>query len=76
MKNKLFKDTLHGFTVYAGSKITAWGLIRNKCHHLGLEVPTLDKIILNEVEKSQSEAEANEPLTLEDNYELYPSTIR
>jgi len=37
-------DTLHGFTAEALSKHIAWGLIRNKCHELKKEVPTIDKI--------------------------------
>lgn len=40
-----FKDTIHGFTALGKSKNTAWMLIRNKCHELNLEVPTMDKIV-------------------------------
>mgnify|MGYP005653591147 CR=1 FL=1 len=45
MKKKTYKDLIHGFTAIAGSKITAWALIRNKCHELKLEIPTVDKVI-------------------------------
>lgn len=45
MKNKYYKDTIHGFTAYCSSRQGAWMLIRNKCHELKLEVPTLDKIV-------------------------------
>lgn len=45
MKQKLYKDTIHGFTAMAGSKNGAWMLIRSKCKELGLEVPTFDKIV-------------------------------
>ncbi len=45
MTPKLYKDTIHGLTAVAGSRTTAWMLIRNKCKELGLEVPTIDKII-------------------------------
>ena len=44
MKKQLYKDSLHGFEALASSKTSAWMLIRNKCHELGLEVPTIDKI--------------------------------
>lgn len=42
---RLFKDTLNGFTAQSMSKSGAWMLIRNRCHELKKEVPTLDKII-------------------------------
>ena len=41
---KLYKDTIHGKTARAGSRITAWALIRNWCRQNNKEVPTLDKI--------------------------------
>jgi len=44
MKQKLYRDTIHGFKALASSKNGAWMLIRNKCHQLKLEVPTFDKI--------------------------------
>lgn len=44
-KETIWKDTVHGFIAVCKSKTVAWGLIRNKCHELKLEVPTLDKII-------------------------------
>lgn len=46
MKKKIYKDSIHGFEAVSNSKTGAWMLIRNKCHELGLEVPTLDKIII------------------------------
>ena len=45
MKDKFWKDTIHGFTAKCKSKSTAWALIRNKCHELKIEVPTFDKIV-------------------------------
>lgn len=45
MKEKLYRDTIHGFTALAISKNMAWMLIRVKCHNLNLEVPTIDKIV-------------------------------
>jgi hypothetical protein len=45
MKDKLWKDTIHGFIVKCRSKSMAWALIRNKCHELKLEVPTFDRIV-------------------------------
>lgn len=45
MEDKLWKDTIHGFTAKCRSKSMAWSLIRNKCHAFNLEVPTLDKIV-------------------------------
>lgn len=46
MKQRIYKDSIHGFEAISNSKTGAWMLIRNKCHELGLEVPTLDKIII------------------------------
>lgn len=45
MKERLFKDEIHGFTTKCGSEKIAWALIRNKCHDLKLQVPTLDQIV-------------------------------
>ena len=45
MKDKFWKDTIHGFTANCKSKSAAWALIRNKCHELKIEVPTFDKIV-------------------------------
>lgn len=45
MKKKIFTDTIHGFRAETPSKMMAWALIRNECHELGLQVPTLDKIV-------------------------------
>ena len=44
MKQKIYKDSLHGFEAKSNSKTAAWMLIRNKCHELRLEVPTIDKV--------------------------------
>jgi len=44
MKQKIYTDSLHGFEAKSNSKTSAWMLIRNKCHELGLEVPTIDKV--------------------------------
>ena len=41
---KTFRDSIHGFTANSKSPQGAWMLIRNKCHELKLEVPTMDKI--------------------------------
>lgn len=43
-KERLFKDTLHGFKAKCEFRNTAWMLIRAKCLELKLEVPTFDKI--------------------------------
>ena len=48
MKKKYYKDSVYGFIAYASSRSAAWMLIRNKCHELKLEVPTLDKILNEE----------------------------
>lgn len=42
---KTYKDTIHGFTAKGLSRQTAWGLIRNKCHELKLQVPMLNEIV-------------------------------
>lgn len=42
---KEYRDTIHGFIALGRGKTMAWMLIRNKCHELKLEVPTLDKIV-------------------------------
>lgn len=42
---KMYMDKIHGFKVYSVSRTSAWGIIRNKCHELGLEVPTIDEIV-------------------------------
>lgn len=41
-------DTMYGYTANAKSKMAAWMLIRNKCHEMKLEVPTVDQIKLKE----------------------------
>ena len=43
---KKYYDTMYGFVAEATSKQMAWMLIRNKCHELKKEVPTIDKIII------------------------------
>ncbi len=45
MKQRTFKDTVHGYIARCGSITTAWALIRNKCAEDKKEIPTLDKII-------------------------------
>jgi hypothetical protein len=45
-KQRLYTDTIYGLKAYATSQSIAWALIRNKCHELKLEVPTMDKIHL------------------------------
>jgi len=40
----MYIDDLHGLTAVAISKNGAWQLIRNKCHEMGLTVPTLDQV--------------------------------
>jgi hypothetical protein len=44
-KQKIYKDTIHGFEALASSKNLAWMLIRNECKKMKLQVPTFDKII-------------------------------
>lgn len=46
MKQKIYKDSLHGFEAKSISKTGAWMLIRNKCHELGLKVPMLNQITI------------------------------
>ena len=43
-KLKKYIDPEHKLIAEASSKKTAWMLIRNECHRLGLNVPTIDKI--------------------------------
>ncbi len=46
MKQKIYKDSLHGFEAKSNSKTGAWMLIRNKCHELGLQVPMINQITI------------------------------
>lgn len=39
-----YKDTVYGFRAMAKSKVTAWMLIRNKCHEKGLVPPLLNQV--------------------------------
>ncbi|MFB9055064.1 hypothetical protein ACFFVB_18430 [Formosa undariae] len=63
---KTYTDLIHGFKAKCGSPSMAWALIRNKCHELKLEVPTLDKIVEVGIEAkvrlSQEELEQIEDL--------------
>lgn len=43
-KRKRYKDSVHGFEAEALSITGAWQLIRNKCHELKIDVPTMDKV--------------------------------
>ena len=42
---KMYMDKIHGFIAHSINRHGAWILIRNKCHELELEVPTIDKIV-------------------------------
>lgn len=42
----IYKDSLHGFEAKSNSKTSAWMLIRNKCHELGLQVPMINQIFI------------------------------
>lgn len=44
-EQKMYIDKVHGNIVHAKNRTMAWMLIRNKCHELELEVPTIDKIV-------------------------------
>lgn len=43
-ETKMYTDKIHGFIAHSVNRTGAWMLIRIKCHELGLEVPTIDKI--------------------------------
>jgi hypothetical protein len=45
MKDKSWKDTIHGFTVTCKSKNIAWYLIHKKCVELEIEVPPFYKVV-------------------------------
>ena len=45
MKTKIWKDTVHGFKAKTNNKVIAWASIRNRCHKLKIEVPTMDEIV-------------------------------
>lgn len=42
---RYWKDTVYGYRAQASSRITAFMLIRNKCHEMKQEPPTLDQVI-------------------------------
>lgn len=49
-----YKDTVYGFKAISRSRTGAWQLIRNHCHDEGLEVPTMDKIVLDMPEDNKT----------------------
>lgn len=44
-ETKMYTDEIYGFIAHAVNRTGAWMLIRNKCHELDFEVPTIDKIV-------------------------------
>ena len=46
MKQNLYKDKIHQIAVVSSNSAMAWALIRNKCHELAIEVPSMDQVEL------------------------------
>lgn len=43
-KQKVWKDTVHGYKAVCYSKSMAWALIRMKAHNDGVEVPMMSQV--------------------------------